>query len=139
MNPEKIKVLLVEDNPADILLLVAAFQEFGNGKFELTQANDFDFALKRIHGEKFDAILLDLSLPLFLGLEPLIRIHRIRPKIPIIVFSGYNDPQLASEAVRMGALNYINKNNLNGADLVQILLTAVGNGKKPSINETKPT
>src|SRR5258708_17258737 len=119
MNGQKIKVLLVEDNPGDVILLVDALERSGDGSFELSHAGDLELAIKRIRTEKFDAVLLDLSLPLFLGLEPLERIRRIRPKLPVIVLSGFNDPQLASQSVRKGALNYIVKNKLEGPVLAQ--------------------
>ncbi len=126
MKLEKIKLLLVEDNPRDIYLLVEMIREFGNGAFELAQATHFSLALKRIRSEKFSAILLDLSLPVFTGLEPLAQIRKMRPKLPVIVFSGHGDPQVASDALRMGARNFINKNNVDGAALVQTICSAVG-------------
>ncbi len=118
---ENKKILLVEDNPGDVLLLTGIFQKFGDGEFGLTRADSVESALSLIYREKFTAILLDLSLPLFLGLEPLIRVHKVRPKLPIYVLSGYNDPDLAEESKRIGARDYFCKNRLNGDLLVQKL------------------
>jgi CheY-like chemotaxis protein len=120
-SAEKKKILLVEDNPGDVLLLTDMFQKFSDGEFELTRADSVESALSLIYREKFSAILLDLSLPLFLGLEPLVRVHKARPKLPIFVLSGYNDPDLAEEAKRIGARDYFCKNRLNGDFLVQEL------------------
>lgn len=141
MNPGKLNVLIVEDNPPDAFLLVEAFQEFGKGDFSLTQVNGLDLALKRIHAEKFDAVLLDLSLPLFLGLEPLERVRRIRPKLPVFILSGYNDPELASEAKRKGAQNYIVKNHLDGNALIQMIRSSVETSQRlpPPKAEEKPS
>jgi DNA-binding NtrC family response regulator len=130
MNHEKIKILIVEDNSPDAFLLVEAFQEFGNGEFELARSVELDTALKRISQERIDAILLDLSLPIFLGLEPLARIHRTRPRIPVFVLSGYNDPDLASEAVKLGAHHYIVKNQLDGNALIKMVRTAVEENRR---------
>jgi len=131
MGTEKIKILIVEDNPPDAFLLVEAFHQFGGGDFELAQAEDLELALKRIHTEKFDVVLLDLSLPIFLGLEPLERVRRIRPKLLVFVLSGYNDPELALEAKRKGAQNYIVKNHLDGDALVKMVRSSVEAGQKP--------
>jgi CheY-like chemotaxis protein len=136
MIPEKIKILIVEDNPPDAFLLLEAFQEFGNGDFELAQANNLELALKRVRAENFDAVLLDLSLPIFLGLEPLERVHRIRPKLPIFVLSGYNDSELASEAKRRGAQNYIVKNHLDGDALIKMVRSSVEISRKPFPSKT---
>ncbi len=125
MNPRKFKILIVEDNSPDAFLLIEAFQEFGNGDFELARAAELDTALKRISQEKIDAILLDLSLPIFLGLEPLVLIHRIQPLIPVFVLSGYNDPDLAAEAVKLGAQHYIVKNQLDGGALIKMVRSSV--------------
>ena len=137
MRPEKIKVLIVEDNPPDAFLLVEAFHAFGNGEFELAQAADLEIALERIRAEKFDSVLLDLSLPIFLGLEPLERVHRIRPKLPVFVLSGYNDPELASEAKRKGAQNYIVKNHLDGDALIKMVRSSVEISRNPSPSKTQ--
>lgn len=136
------KVLIVEDNLPDVTLLSVAFKEYGNGDFELMHAASFDFALKLIFKEKIDAILLDLSLPLFLGLEPLTRIHQARPHIPLFVFSGYNDPDLASQALQIGAKAYIVKNHLDGAALVKMVREAINHRRlfasKKEIRQNTP-
>lgn len=127
---EKIKILIVEDNPPDAFLLVDAFHHFGGGDFELSQAIDLDLGLKRLSQEKVDAVLLDLSLPIFLGLEPLARVLKLRPKAPVFVLSGYNDPELAKEAVKAGARDYIVKNHLDGKTLIEKVRSAVEDGRK---------
>jgi len=132
MGTARIKVLIVEDNPPDAFLLVEAFQEFGKGEFELSRASDLDSALLRVDQEKIDATLLDLSLPIFLGLEPLVRVHRAKPQMPVFVLSGYADPKLAEEAVKLGAKAYIVKNKLDGAGLIAMVRSAVEAGRKAS-------
>jgi DNA-binding NtrC family response regulator len=124
------RILIVEDNPGDVILLGEAFKENGNGEFELTHASDFESAMRMIFKEKVDAILLDLSTPLFFGLEPLARIHKARPRIPVFILSGYNDPQLAAEAVRMGAQDYVVKNRLDGPVLIQKVRAAIEHRKQ---------
>ncbi len=137
MNSEKIKILIIEDNPPDTFLLVEAFQRFGNGDFELMQAADLDLGLKRLSQEKIDVVLLDLSLPIFLGLEPLVRVHRTRPRVPIFVLSGYNDPELAKEAVKLGARNYVVKNHLDSDALIKMVRASVEASRKFSIPKTQ--
>lgn len=134
MMDKKIRVLLVEDNRGDVFLVVDNLGKFGGGDFELVQAPDLDMALKRLREEKFDAVLLDLSIPLFLGLEPLERVHKIKPKLPVIVLSGYNDPELATEAMRKGAKNFFVKGHYEGDMLVKMLRSAVG--KEESLTST---
>lgn len=122
----KIKVLLVEDSRTDVFLLVDTLGKFGGKEFELIQAANLDLALVRLEEEQFDAVLLDLSLPLFLGLEPLEQVHKLKPQMPVIVLSGYNDPELAMEAMRKGAKNFFVKGHFDGDTLVKMLRSAVG-------------
>ena len=125
METPQHQILIVEDYLPDVALLANAFKEYGHGEFELTHAAHFNFALTLIFQHKIDAVLLDLSLPIFLGLEPLARIHQARPRMPVFVLSGYNDPDLASQAVQMGAKAYIVKNRLDGAALLAMVREAI--------------
>lgn len=130
METERPKVLIVEDNPGDVGLLVEAFKEYGPGEFDLEHAFTFEGGMKLVTHGKVEAILLDLSLPLFYGLDPLVQMHRSRPRIPIFVFSGYNDPDLAAEALRLGAQGYIVKDHLDGPDLVGRVRAAIEHRRK---------
>ncbi|HJT24046.1 MAG TPA: response regulator [bacterium] len=132
----KIRVLLVEDSRTDAFLLVDTLGKFGGKEFELIQATDLDLALIRIQEEQIDVVLLDLSLPLFLGLEPLEQIHKMKPDLPVIVLSGYNDPELATEAMRKGAKNFFVKGHFDGEALVKMLRSAVGRETSPAEPQT---
>ena len=62
-SEEPLRLLVVEDNPADVRLLREAFVEAGI-TVELTHAEDADHALHRLRaGARADAILLDLNMP----------------------------------------------------------------------------
>jgi DNA-binding NarL/FixJ family response regulator len=56
--------------------------------------------------------------------------HRSRPRIPIFVFSGYNDPDLAAEAMRLGAQGYIVKDHVDGPELVSRVRSAIDHRRK---------
>jgi two-component system, sensor histidine kinase and response regulator len=109
---EGIKILLVEDNYGDVvlvneLLIMAGIQ------FKLLQANSLKDAQKLITENKFDIILLDLGLPDSLGLETLKRIHDTGVKCPIVVMTSLDDEKISIEAIREGAQDYIVKNKLS--------------------------
>jgi len=59
-----IKVLLIEDNPGDARLIREMILEARGGKFTLNWANELKTGLEYLSKEKFDLVLLDLSLPL---------------------------------------------------------------------------
>src|ERR1043166_5203316 len=69
METKPIKVLLVEDNPADSRLLRELLKEITTSEFELTLVGRLSEAAARLTNEPFDVVLTDLSLPDSHGLE----------------------------------------------------------------------
>ena len=107
-----IKVLLIEDNRADALLLKQFFVKLEKEQFELNQVRLLQEGLNYLKENDVDIILLDLSLPDSSGLESLEAIQGITVEIPIIVLTGMDDDENALAALRGGAQDYIVKNNL---------------------------
>ena len=104
-----IKILLVEDNPTDVLLVRAALGAAAGLKFEVATADRLAVALHRANAEPFDLVLLDLGLPDVQGFKTFELAHIGVPNIPIIVLSGLGDDQLAMRAVEQGAQDYLPK------------------------------
>jgi DNA-binding NarL/FixJ family response regulator len=121
MIQDKVKVLLVEDNPAEARLLREALLEAGRRKVEVEHAERLKEALDRIRSHRFDALLLDLSLPDSQGLDTLARAQAEAPFQAIVVLTGNDDEKVAIEAVRMGAQDYLFKGDTHG----QLLLRAI--------------
>jgi two-component system cell cycle sensor histidine kinase/response regulator CckA len=129
MNLEGIRVLLVEDNPADARLFLDLVRETGAGRLQLEHVPLLETALERLSGEHFDAVLLDLSLPGHQGLSSLTRAHAHAPKVPIVVLTGLDDEDLAVRAVRAGAQDYLVKGRVDGDLLVRSLRYATERGR----------
>ncbi|NMG18817.1 response regulator [Brasilonema bromeliae] len=119
------KILLVEDNPGDVVLLEEFLQDVSSVKFHLKQAEQLDEALRFLEQESFDVILLDLLLPDSQGLETFIKIHHQVPAIPIIVLTGFDDETLAIKAMQEGAQDYLVKGQVNGDLLVRSMRYAI--------------
>ena len=69
MYPEKITILIIEDNPGDVRLIKEVLAETNDGVFELKYADRLSDGLKKISKNTVDIVLLDLSLPDSAGLE----------------------------------------------------------------------
>lgn len=104
-----IKVLLVEDNDLDAHLTQDILAEWSVEQFDITHVTRLNDALTRLGKERFDAVLLDLSLPDGYGLTTLRQVQAANPTIPIIVLSGVSDQTLALQAVQNGAQDYLVK------------------------------
>lgn len=121
MRLETISVLLVEDNPGDARLLREAVREAEGSHIHLTHVETLTKALQRLDQERFDVVMLDLSLPDADGLETLVRTHAQAPSVPIVVLTGLDDEGLAIKAVREGAQDYLVKGQVTSQLLVRAM------------------
>ncbi|MFN6482836.1 MULTISPECIES: response regulator [unclassified Nostoc] len=120
-----IKVLLVEDNPGDVLLLQELFKEVTTVVVELMPVERLYEALNYLTNEIFDVILLDLSLPDSQGLQTFVMAHNQAKATPIIVLTGINDETLATRAMQKGAQDYLVKGQVTGDLLVRTMRYAI--------------
>jgi signal transduction histidine kinase len=125
MDESLIEVLLVEDNLADALLLREILDEVTSTRFELAHVERLNEALKRLDEERFDVVLLDLSLPDERGLETFVRTNTQAPDVPILVLTGLDDEVLALEAVREGAQDYLIKGKVDSDLLTRAIRYAI--------------
>jgi diguanylate cyclase (GGDEF)-like protein len=125
MDDKTKKILLVEDNPGDVRLMMELLREYGNNQFSLKHADRIEQALDDLAKEQFDLALLDLSLPDGSGLETVRLVCGAAPHLPIIVLTGMDDDALAIEAVQAGAQDYLIKGNVNGALLIRSMNYAI--------------
>jgi len=120
-----IRVLLVEDNPGDARLILEMLREVQGETFELLQVNRLELALEQLSAAGVDVVLLDLGLPDSQGLATFERTLRGTTTEPIIVISGLDDEQVALEAVRAGAQDYLIKSRIEGHLLSRVIRYAI--------------
>ena len=100
------RILPVEDNPGDIRLLQEYLNEGRACRFQVTQAGRLSMGLERLAEARFDAVLLDLSLPDSQGLDTLVRLHEAAKDVPIVVLTGIEDEALWVRLIQAGAQDY---------------------------------
>jgi two-component system cell cycle response regulator len=125
MDSEYKRILLVEDNPADARLMDEILTEASGGKVELQHVDRISAALKRLCEQKFDIVLLDLSLPDGSGLDTVRRICAANPQMPVIVLTGLEDDALALAAVQTGAQDYLVKGKVDGSGITRTVCHAI--------------
>lgn len=125
MNRDKIKVLLVEDNSSEALLLRESLLEVGRMKVELSHVDRLSEAFELLRDREFHALLLDLSLPDSQGIDTVARTLKEAPHLPIVVLTGNEDELTALEAVRMGAQDYLFKGDIHGHLLLRAIYYAI--------------
>ncbi len=119
------RVLVVEDNLADVRLLQEALYDVNAQHVKLIPAQTLQSAIDLLDKEVFDAALVDLSLPDSDGLQSVARVQSRAPKLPILVLTGLDDSELAAQAVREGAQDYLVKGQVDGPLLLRAIRYAV--------------
>ncbi|MBI3645308.1 MAG: response regulator, partial [Acidobacteriales bacterium] len=106
-----LRVLLLEDNPADAELILKALAGEGIDCEAVRVETRADF-LAAVEGNSFDLILSDFSLPSFDGLTALEIARAKAPEVPFIFVSGAMGEELAIQTLKSGAIDYVLKHRL---------------------------
>jgi diguanylate cyclase (GGDEF)-like protein/PAS domain S-box-containing protein len=122
---ELVRVLLVEDCPDHAALISAKLKKATRLRAEITHVDRVSSGLERIADSIFDVVLLDFSLPDSFGIDTFRRVHEAAPRLPIIVLTSLDDNQLAVQAVREGAQDYLIKREADTRLLVRSILYAI--------------
>jgi PAS domain S-box-containing protein len=110
------RILLIEDNPGDARLIREVLRD--DATMELVVATTLGEALRLCGTETFDAALVDLGLPDSSGLGTVMRLQEHAPHLAVVVFTGSDDDQLALDAAKVGAQDYLVKGRV-GLDLLR--------------------
>ncbi|HVM33369.1 MAG TPA: diguanylate cyclase [bacterium] len=125
MNPRSTRILLVEDNPGDALLLQAVLREKNGPAYVLKRVDRLRACLDCLLAEAFDVVLLDLSLPDSSGLSTLRAVMEKAPHLPIVVLTGLGDQETAIQSLHEGAQDFLLKDELTGALIKRSISYAV--------------
>ncbi|MBF0385039.1 MAG: PAS domain S-box protein [Candidatus Omnitrophica bacterium] len=123
-----INCLLVEDNPAEELLLQELLKEEPNQFIRLNRVNTLTDAISALSKTKIDLVLLDLGLPDSVGISTYDRLSQRSNGIPIIVLTGLDDENLAVQALKRGAQDYLIKGKLTSSSLIKSIKYAIVRG-----------
>src|SRR5438045_3136293 len=107
----KLRLLQVEDNPADAELIRQSLRR-GGLELETLVVDNLAEVERLMEREKFDAIICDYNLPQSDGLEVLGVIRKRDHDIPFLLVSGSLGEEKAVEALKQGATDYILKDRL---------------------------
>lgn len=109
MVEERIRILLVEDDPDDFILV----QEMLSSSFEMLHdlkwAETYEEALKELASFKYDVCLLDYRLGSRSGIELLNEAGKENPETAFIFLTGRGDHEMDLDAMRAGAVDYLDK------------------------------
>lgn len=100
------------------------------------EARNATEALALVWKEKWDVVVLDITMPGRSGLEVLKEIKRSRPKLPVLILSMHPEDQFAVRLLKAGAAGYLTKESA-GEELVGAIKKVVDGGRfiSPSLAE----
>lgn len=130
------RVLIVEDNPGDILIV----EDFLNEQIldpVIVNAVNFKQASEILLTSSipFNIILLDLTLPDKNGKELIVEMLRLASSCPIIILTGYTEIDFSIKAISYGIFDYLLKDELNANILYKSIVYSIE--RKKSIAELK--
>jgi diguanylate cyclase (GGDEF)-like protein len=125
MTEKTIRALLVEDNPADATLVKEMLRDEDAPWVELIHVERLAHAEKRLAARDIDVVLLDLLLPDGQGIESLKALRDAALEIPIVVLTGIQDDDAATQALQNGAQDYLVKGPDQGNPLVRSIRYAI--------------
>ena len=100
------RVLLVDDEVEFVETLAMRLE---TRNFTVAVAESGEVAVEKAQEASFDAILLDLAMPGMDGIETLKRLRELNPDSQVVLLTGRATVKTATEAMRLGALDLLEK------------------------------
>jgi diguanylate cyclase (GGDEF)-like protein len=124
MSTSHIRVLLVEDNPSDAMLIRKSLRQ-SSIPFHVDHFETLSAAQEFVRGNDVDVALLDLALPDGVGLQNLKRLQQTNLRLPIVIHTINDDESTALEAMKAGAQDFLTKDQIDDRHLVRSLTYAI--------------
>ena len=116
-----LSILVVDDDQRNREMMAEALSQVG---FEVDTARDGAEALSKVDVVRYDAVLSDIHMTPYSGLDLLDSFRKTRPELPIVLLTGFGSVDMAIQAMKHGAFDYIAK-PVNLDDLVVTMKRAV--------------
>jgi sigma-B regulation protein RsbU (phosphoserine phosphatase) len=112
--PPVLRVLLVEDNRLDAMVVMRQMEQSAHESFAVEYAENLAAGIDRLSRGDIDVVLLDLNLPDSAGIETLSSLLARVATVPVVVLTRLADVNTSREALRKGAEDYLFKDDLSG-------------------------
>ncbi|MCP4251965.1 MAG: GGDEF domain-containing response regulator [Candidatus Scalindua sp.] len=125
MDGKIIKILYVEDEIDHAILIGELIEEIKNVNYEMTHVQQLEEALLELDNERYDIVMLDLSLPDKQGVDTITTVCERAPGIPVVVMTSMKDESMAIKALQKGAEEFLVKGDINSHALSRVLRYAI--------------
>lgn len=125
MDAKYVNVLLIEDNLTDTALIREMLKEVRKPRFKLHNTRRLEDGLNHIEEKGTDVLLLDLNLPDSFGFDTFLKAKERAPQIPIVILSAFDDEDIAINAVKGEAQDYLIKGKVDSSLLARSISYAI--------------
>jgi len=123
---ERLRILLVDDEED---LVGAMAEHLALRGFQVETATSASEALRRLHEDQFDVLILDVKMPGTGGLNLMAEMKKQRPDLPVILFTGHGSVADAERGMQEGAFEYLMK-PMDVDELVETICRAAASKKE---------
>ena len=120
-----IRVLMVEDNPADARFIKEMLLEMGTVRSSVTHVTMLSEAIQHLQIKSSDIVLLDMALPDSEWPYTLLSVVNCAPGVPVVVLTGLDDEMHAIQSLQKGAQDYLLKGDINSRLLSRTIIHAI--------------
>ena len=136
MARESLKILIVEDDEDDAFFIKDILKEgLGEPAPLIDHYSSIGSSLEQLNPFHYDLAMFDYRLGEINGIELLRNIRKQGCDIPIILFTGQGDQEVAVEAMNSGATDYITKAKLSAESVTQSIRYALGLRKEVALRK----
>lgn len=125
MPKKKLKVCLIDDSPIDREIEKEALRGIEDFDIEVVTAQSGPEGLDKVAKDTFDVIIVDYKMPGMTGLEFMKRLKAQNAEIPVIMATGEGDEHIAVEVMKIGAYDYVVKDEVPKGSLALALRRTV--------------
>ena len=117
MSELTIRILYVEDNQADFLLIKELLLDIKDTKYDVTWAQTYEKGVlhidKHLSNNCYDIVLIDYRIGIRTGVDFIVEQSERNTHLPMILITGYDDIQIDKNAMHSGAADFISKNEMS--------------------------
>lgn len=101
-------IIIVDDEPTIVSGLKEALSAHGHEVWTAVNGKEA-FELFSQNIENYDLLISDIKMPVMDGLTLLKQLQQLEPELPVVLITGYSEMELALQALRLGAIDFILK------------------------------